>query len=76
MNGFDTNIGLFGEDTNTARRAREFGKVKFKFDFVMPTSGRRLVNEGIIKTVYIYLLQFLSEVFRHKPATQKYTDIR
>jgi glycosyltransferase involved in cell wall biosynthesis len=76
MNGFNTEIEFGGDDTNTARRAKAFGRIKFKPSFVMYTSGRRLINEGLLKATFFYVSQFFSEVIRHKPATQKYTDIR
>lgn len=76
MHGYDTNIEFFGEDTNTARRASKFGKVKFKLSFVMYTSGRRLLGHGLLKTGFVYVAQLISEAVMHKPATQKYDDIR
>lgn len=76
MKGFDTTIAFYGEDTNLARRAYEHGKVKFKPSFVMPTSGRRFSGQGLFKTTKLYVLNFFSEVFRHKPASKDYTDIR
>lgn len=76
MNGFDTTISFHGEDTNLARRAHQFGRVRFKLGFVMPTSGRRLAGDGLLKTAWVYVLNFFSEVLRHKPATGEYKDIR
>jgi len=76
MNGFDTNIEFYGEDTNIARRASEFGKVKFKSDFIIYASGRRFYNQGLIKTGLIYMSNFLSEAFTHKPTTNNYKDFR
>lgn len=76
MNGFDTTIEFYGEDTNIARRAHKFGKVKFKPGFIMYTSGRRLTGQGVFKTATAYMLNYLSEAFLHKPVTKKYTDIR
>ncbi|MDB5204027.1 MAG: dolichyl-phosphate beta-D-mannosyltransferase [Candidatus Taylorbacteria bacterium] len=75
MNGFDTSIAFYGEDTNIARRASKFGKVLFSFKHSMPTSGRRFVAHGFCKTGYLYLKNFLSEVFFRKPATTDYIDI-
>ena len=34
MGEFDTSIEFYGEDVNIARRAHQFGKVKFKRDFI------------------------------------------
>jgi glycosyltransferase involved in cell wall biosynthesis len=76
MGGFDTTIEFYGEDTNIARRASKFGKVKFKPSFAMPTSARRLHKQGVIEMAYIYVLNFLHEVVLHRPATQKYEDHR
>jgi glycosyltransferase involved in cell wall biosynthesis len=76
MGGFDTNISFYGEDTNIARRASQFGKVKFKLNLIMPTSGRRFHGEGFAGTAIEYMRNFLSEVFFHHPSTKEYEDIR
>lgn len=76
MKGFDTSIAFYGEDTDIARRARAFGKVKFKPSFFMYTSGRRFAGQGFLNTALIYVANFFSEAFAHKPTTQKYRDIR
>lgn len=76
MGGFDTNIKFYGEDTDIARRASQFGKVKFSLEFFMPTSGRRLNGQGFLSTGYTYVTNFLSQVFLHRPVTDDYTDIR
>ena len=76
MKGFDTTISFYGEDTNIARRAHEFGKVKFKQGFTMATSGRRFAEQGFLSTAYTYVINFFSEVIRHRPATKEYNDFR
>ena len=76
MNGFNTEIEFWGDDTDTARRAKVFGKVKFKLNFIMYASGRRITKKGLLKMAIIYTSQFFSVVIRHRPATQKYIDIR
>jgi glycosyltransferase involved in cell wall biosynthesis len=76
MKGFDTTIAFYGEDTNIARRASEFGKVKFMLSLLMPTSGRRLVKGGVVKTAMVYMLNYLSEAILKKPAGTTYTDFR
>ena len=76
MAGFDASIEFYGEDADIARRARKFGKVLFSPRFVMPTSGRRLQKQGYFKTAGIYFINFFSIVFRGKPVTRGYTDIR
>ena len=76
MGGFDTSIEFYGEDTNIARRAHQFGKVKFKMDFFIYTSGRRARDQGFYKTGFIYMVNFISEALAHKPITNKYKDFR
>jgi len=76
MGGFDTSIAFYGEDTDIARRASKFGKVKFKPGFAMETSGRRLQKEGLLRTSLTYASNLLSQVIFHKPTTQEYTDHR
>ncbi len=76
MGGLDTSIEFYGDDTNTARRAHAFGKSKFKFNFIMPTSGRRLTEGGLIKLGRIYTINFISEAIFHKPHTKGYQEIR
>ncbi len=76
MNGFDTNIEFFGDDTNTARRAKAFGKVKFKLSFIMYASGRRLTNIGLLKMGFTYASYFFSEAIRHRIKNREYIEIR
>jgi glycosyltransferase involved in cell wall biosynthesis len=76
VNGFDTGIAFYGEDTDIARRLHERGKVSFSPSFRMQTSGRRLAAQGIVKTAAIYMVNYVSESVLHKPVTRSYTDIR
>jgi glycosyltransferase involved in cell wall biosynthesis len=76
MGGFDASIEFYGEDVDIAKRAGKHGKVQFSPSFVMPTSGRRMQNQGFIKTAGIYFINYLSIVFRGKPATKGYKDVR
>ncbi len=76
IGGFDTKIEFHGEDTDIARRLHSVGKVKFSWDFFMPTSGRRFAREGVFKTGLKYVLNYTSIMFVKKPMTKKYTDVR
>jgi 1,2-diacylglycerol 3-alpha-glucosyltransferase len=76
MNGFDTSIEFYGEDTDIARRASLFGKVKFKIGVSMYASARRFKDQGLYKTTFLYVANFISEVFVRKPLTEKYSDFR
>ncbi|MFA5778132.1 MAG: glycosyltransferase family A protein [Candidatus Paceibacterota bacterium] len=76
MNGFDTSIQFYGDDTSIARDASRFGKVKFKLNFIMYSSARRLKSQGVTKTALIYVLNFFSQVLIKKSATKSSKDIR
>ncbi|MDB5724526.1 MAG: hypothetical protein JWQ16_1280 [Novosphingobium sp.] len=76
MGGFDSSIEFYGEDVDIAKRAKEHGRVYFSSCFVMPTSGRRMEQQGFLKMAAIYCSNYLSMVFRGKPATLEYIDVR
>lgn len=76
IGGYDTSIEFYGEDTDIGRRVSQIGQVNWTFSFQMPTSGRRLMKEGLIKTGWTYALNHFSITYRKKPATQTYTDVR
>ena len=76
MNGLDASIVFYGDDTNTARRASEFGKMKFSLKLVMYTSARRLSQDGLFKSAGAYIASFLSETILHKPHSAKYENFR
>ena len=74
--GFNREIKFYGEDTDVAVRLAKQGKVKFTHRLKMKTSGRRLAEEGIIRTGLTYTLNFFWITFAGKPATHEHTDIR
>ncbi|HVS79449.1 MAG TPA: glycosyltransferase family 2 protein [Candidatus Paceibacterota bacterium] len=57
--GYNTKIKFYGEDTDTARRVSEHGRIVFSKDFVMRTSARRFKTEGTVKITSYYLYHFL-----------------
>ncbi len=76
MSGFNTKIEFYGEDTDLARRASKYGKVKFNLKLIMPTSARRLKGQGTLKTAYFYFINFISQVVLHRSTTKDYADLR
>ena len=66
--GYDTSIIFYGEDTDTARRVSEKGKIVFSPKFVMDTSARRFKNEGTLKITGLYLYHFFKGAFKKKEA--------
>lgn len=76
IGGFDTSIAFYGEDADLARRLHTIGPVRFDCRFVIQSSGRRLQSEGIIRTTWTYIVNYLSEIFLKRPVTKGYTDVR
>jgi cellulose synthase/poly-beta-1,6-N-acetylglucosamine synthase-like glycosyltransferase len=74
--GYDRTISCYGEDTDVAVRMSRVGWVKWTFRLPMLTSGRRLAEEGVIKTAGTYVLNFFWVTFVGRPKTRDYTDIR
>jgi glycosyltransferase involved in cell wall biosynthesis len=76
IGGFDLGISFYGEDSDIARRIQKEGRVKFTFSLPIYASGRRLKKEGMIKEGLKYAINYLWIIFRKKPFSQKYRDIR
>ncbi len=76
MGGFDATIEFYGEDVDIARRAHKHGRMLFSSRFVMPTSGRRMQKQGFAKIAGLYFTNYFSIVFRGRPATMEYEDVR
>lgn len=74
--GFDITISFYGEDTDVARRCAQVGRVEWTWKLPMYTSGRRLNEEGMLRTAWVYTLNFFHVHATGKPATKKYSDIR
>jgi glycosyltransferase involved in cell wall biosynthesis len=76
VNGYDTNIAFYGEDTMTAKRLEPYGKIKFVMKLKLHSSPRRLKDQGIISTTWLYLKNYLSVTFKDRAATTAYKDFR
>lgn len=69
-------FNFYGEDTEACRKLFKLGEVKFTFKLPIITSGRRIIDEGILTIGYRYALNYFSVIFFKKPATKNYKDIR
>jgi glycosyltransferase involved in cell wall biosynthesis len=76
VGGYDTSIAFYGEDTMTAKRIQHLGKVVFNMYMVTTTSPRRLREQGIIKTTWLYMTNYFSVTFMNKSTTNDYKDFR
>ena len=75
-NGYDTTIAFYGEDTMTAKRLEPFGKIKFVMKLKLHSSPRRLKNQGVISTTWLYLKNYFSVTFKDRATTNNYKDFR
>ncbi len=76
IGGFDVEINFYGEDTDLARRLGHVGKTIFRMDFYILSSARRFKKEGIIKSNFIYTMNFIWPVIFKRPFTFTHKDIR
>jgi glycosyltransferase involved in cell wall biosynthesis len=76
IGGYNTDITFYGEDTDIARRLMKVGEVRWTFKLPMQTSGRRLAEEGLLRTGFYYAINYLSTSFRGSPVTKTHEDVR
>jgi glycosyltransferase involved in cell wall biosynthesis len=76
INGFDTSIEFWGDDTDTAKRLSAVGMVRFNLDLWTCSSARRVRHEGLFRTGARYAANFISIHLLGKPASTTYNDVR
>lgn len=76
IGGFNTAIEFYGEDSDMARRIATQGTVEWTFDLPVYSSGRRLKEEGILRTGVKYAANHIAISVVGKPVTKAYQDIR
>lgn len=73
IGGFNTKILFYGDDTDTAKRLMSVGKVLYKPSLYVRSSTRRFEKRGLIKTAYLYSMNFLWVVLFNHPFSQRKT---
>lgn len=76
IGGFNEDVIFYGDDTDISKKLYKIGRVKFFQKFYMLSSARRLKHEGFLLTAYRYIINFLWIVFKNKPKTKTYNNIR
>jgi glycosyltransferase involved in cell wall biosynthesis len=74
--GFDVSVDFYGEDTNTVMRLTKIGKVNFDLNMWVYSSGRRLIEEGMIVIGLRYIANYLWMHLVGRPWTTTYHDHR
>jgi glycosyltransferase involved in cell wall biosynthesis len=76
IGGYNPLFTFYGEDTDLARRLNEIGAVKFTFRLPALSSGRRLLEEGLLRIGLRYSINYFWATFRHRPFTDEWIDVR
>ena len=76
IGGFDTSIEFRGEDINLGRRLARVGSVSLSNRCCVYTSARRYHALGTRAVFGLYVRNFCSEIFRHKPSDTAHVDVR
>ena len=76
INGFDTSIDFYGEDTDIAARISKYGKVRFDTSFYIYSSARRYHHEGIVHSLFMYTLNGFWWILFRKPYSSAHEDVR
>jgi glycosyltransferase involved in cell wall biosynthesis len=76
IGGYNPLFTFYGEDTDLARRLNAIGAVKFTFRLPALSSGRRLLEEGLLRIGLRYSMNFVWATFMHRPFTDDWIDVR
>ncbi len=76
IGGYNPLFSFYGEDTDLACRLNAVGAVKFTFRLPALSSGRRLLEEGLIRIGLRYSINFVWATFAHRPFTDDWIDVR
>lgn len=76
IGGFDVTLEFWSEDTQISRRMSRRGRVRFYHRAYVHTSARRYYEEGLFRVLFRYIMNFLWDIFFHKPFTKGYRDVR
>jgi glycosyltransferase involved in cell wall biosynthesis len=76
IGGHNIDLTFYGDDTDLAMRLNKVGKVRFSFDFAVPSSGRRLAKEGAFTMGARYGINYFWIVLFNRPFTLTSKEIR
>ena len=76
IGGFNTDIEFYGDDTDAAKSLSRVGIVRFSFRFSVTQSPRRFEGQGLLKTTFLYVINYIWVMILGRPFTKKYKDVR
>jgi glycosyltransferase involved in cell wall biosynthesis len=65
--GYNTDILFYGDDTDVSRRLADAGRVRFRFGLKVSSSGRRLMEYGVLRTGFTYVINYFWVLFFKRP---------
>lgn len=74
VGGYDTSIKFYGEDTDTATRLMNTGKILYRPFFAMKSSARRFKKQGAFDLMWKYVMNYIWVVLFKKPFTAGVVD--
>lgn len=76
IGGFDTSLEFWSQDAQIGRRMSREGKVRFFHRAYTYTSARRYYEEGMVRVLGRYRMNFLWDIFFHRPFSKGIKDVR
>jgi len=76
IGGYRKEFEFYGEDTDLACQLCTVGEVRFSFDLWAWSSGRRLNQEGVVRSGLRYAMNHLWTAALGKPFTRTWTNVR
>jgi glycosyltransferase involved in cell wall biosynthesis len=76
VGGFNTSIEFYGDDTDAAKSLSKVGIVRFSFRFSVTQSPRRFKGQGLLKTTFLYVINYVWVMVLGRPFTKEYKDVR
>lgn len=73
--GYNTEIEFYGDDTDVSRQLSRKGKVKFTYDLPILSSGRRLIEHGLILSGYRYVINYFWMLLFRRPLHRREHDL-
>jgi glycosyltransferase involved in cell wall biosynthesis len=73
IGGYNTALEFYGEDTDIATRLSKVGLVRFRLQLYMPTSGRRMRANGLLRTGWRAFINIIFVLFHGRPYTRGHT---
>lgn len=73
--GYNTEIEFYGDDTDVSRQLSQLGDVKFTYDLPILSSGRRLNEQGMLRSAYRYVINYFWVLLFKKPFHRSAPDL-